>query len=614
MVSQNTEMSHASLNILSVEFFQLFDSLAEDASRVEESTTALERAKSERGVIQSELAKKQDDLQKIRAFIKEQQDRIRLIATHWFYGTTLFQPQLWLKGGCTGKKRRAEKKLSIATNEKLPVSVASVAQSETRLSQKLRLVEEQSRFFELAANAASERAAMKARAALENASDEIRRLQREESVTISRLNCTKTELESLDTVIVKIGSRQKEHNNSIKFLKKALTHRDRHDVLKNNPVEMPRPIDILTNETQHDSCSEAWLPNGTKSVLIRTKRDHQKHLFRVDKHNRLLMTNSPCPNGCGFLVTWHGSYCCNGCASGRGCHGSRCERMPIHAQEGAKAKLSKWKAEQKKRDKDINAELKSCNENMEEATKCIRAASQLGAEALESIPSTVIDRHQGHGNSLRHMDHNVSICLHGGTGCSESIHQQIAAVEQEEGTLSWQISLVEQLVRLVKDDIERLEQGLVMVQSLTEEECNQIFRRLREQVCRSSTSSPPSMNPAYTHSESSQTTPHSAATAIPSAPMEEDVIVPGAEISSSFRESRQVEPMPPAATVIETCNVPPRGTMLSTNNYPVQPSHVPTIHCAAVPAPPEATIIGSSSFPTQDAIPMVNATLVQESM
>jgi predicted nuclease with TOPRIM domain len=85
------EMSHASLNVISLEFFQLYDSLAQDASRVEESTTALERAKSERDVIQSELARQQDDLQKIRAFIKEQQDRIHLITTHWFFGTTLFQ-------------------------------------------------------------------------------------------------------------------------------------------------------------------------------------------------------------------------------------------------------------------------------------------------------------------------------------------------------------------------------------------------------------------------------------------------------------------------------------------------------------------------------------------
>jgi len=495
------------------------------------------------------------------------------------------------------------------------MKVASVNNSETRLSQKLALVEEQSRFFQLAADAASERAAMKARVVIENPSDEIRRLQREESVTISNLNCAKVELKSLDTVIVKIGNRQKEHNDAIKFLKNALTHRDRHDVLKNNPVEMPRPIDILTDNTQHDSCSEVWLPNGTKSVLIRTKGNYEKHLFRVDRHNRLLVTNSPCPNGCGFLVTWQGTYCCNGCASGRGCHGQRCERMPIHSQQGAKAKLSKWKADQKKRDKDINAELKLCNENLERASNCMRAASQLGTEALESIPSTVVDRHPGHGNSLRNMNHNVCVSLRG-AGCSqvEAIHQQIAAVEQAEGTVSWQVSLVEQLVRLVKDDVERLEQDLMMAQSLAEEESNKIFRRLREQICCSVSSPPPAMNPAYAHSGSLQTTPRSAPAAFPSAPMEEDVFVPTAEISSPFGESRQVESMPPAATVIETCNVPSRGTLPPTHSYSMLPSHVSTIPCASAPAPPEATIIASSSDLAQDTIPMVNATLVQETM
>eukprot|EP00526_Cylindrotheca_closterium_P005006 CAMPEP_0113605790 /NCGR_PEP_ID=MMETSP0017_2-20120614/2516_1 /TAXON_ID=2856 /ORGANISM="Cylindrotheca closterium" /LENGTH=622 /DNA_ID=CAMNT_0000514305 /DNA_START=23 /DNA_END=1891 /DNA_ORIENTATION=- /assembly_acc=CAM_ASM_000147 len=610
-------MSHA-LDVLSLEFFQLYDSLAEDASRVEESTTALERARSERDATQSELAMQQNDLQKIRALIKEQQDRIHLITTHWFYGTTLFQPQLWLRGGCTGKKRRAEKKLNVATNEKLPASVASVNESEARLSQKLRIVEEQLRFFEVAANAASEREGMKARAVIENPSNEIRRLQREEAVSISRLKHSKTELESLDTVAVKIGGRQKEHNEAIKFLKKALTHRDRHDVLKNNPVELPRPIDVLRNTEQHETSSEAWLPNGTKSVLIRTKHDHQKHLFRVDKHNRLLMTNSPCPNDCGFLVTWNGTYCCNACASGTGCHGRRCERMPIKSQEGAKAKLSTWKAEQKKRDKDMNAELTSCNQNLEMAKKCMQAADQLGAEALVSIASSVLERHPGSGNSFRHMDHIIATSLRGGCGCSqvESIHQEIAGVERAQGTLTEQVSIVEHLVRLVKDDVERLEQGLLTVQSLEEEESNQIFRRLREQVCCSTASAPPPMNPSFINSEYMATGLQTTA-AVPSAPMEEDILVSNVETSSEFTEPRLVEPMPPAATIIETCTVPPRDTRQAMQaSHHSQPSTMSRTSYENVPASaPEATIIGASSVPAQqDAIPMVSATLVSATL
>ncbi|CAJ1961005.1 unnamed protein product [Cylindrotheca closterium] len=609
-------MSHASLDVLSVEFFQLYDSLAEDALRVEESTTALERAKAERDLTQSEVAKQHDDLQKTRAFIKEQRERIHLIRTHWFYGTTLFQPQLWLRGGCKGKKKRAERKLIVATNEKLPVRVASVNESENKLNQSLQVVEEQLRFFELAASAASEREAMKARAVFENPSDEIRRLQREEASAIARLKNAKTELESIDSVIVKIGCRQKEHNDAIKFLKNALTHRDRHDVLKNNPVELPRPIDVLHHTDQHQSSSEVWLPNGTKSVLIRTKHDNQKHLFRVDKHNRLLMTNSPCPNGCGFLVTWQGTYCCTNCASGARCHGGRCERMPLQSQEGAKAKLSKWKAAQKKREKDLHGELRSCNLNVQKAKKCVETADQLGAEALVTIPSSVVDRHPGSGNSLRHMDHSIATSLSEGSGCSqvESIHQEISGVERAQGTLTEQVSIVEHLAHLVTEDVERLEQGLMIAQSLEEEERNQIFRRLREQVCCSVASVPPAMNPAFIHFESSIPSAHQSTTAIPSAPMEEDILVNNVETSSDFTEPRSVEPMPTASTIIETCSMPPRGPRQAMPVLHSQAPDMPRVPYVDVPASPEATIIGASSVPVQDVIPMVNATLVPESM
>ncbi|KAL3945261.1 MAG: hypothetical protein SGBAC_000672 [Bacillariaceae sp.] len=609
-------MTHVSVDVLSVDFFQLFDSLAEDASRVEESTMALERAKSEQEETQSELTSQQNDLQKIRATIKEQQDRIHLVTTHWFYGTTLFQPQLWLRGGCKGKRKRAQRKLSVAANEELPFRVADVNESENRLSQKLRLVEEQLRFFEISANAASEREAMKARAVLENPTNELHRLQREEAVTVSRFKYAKEELESMETVVVKIGERQKEHNDAIKFLKKALTHKDRHDVLKNNPVELPRPIDVLHNTESHESCSEAWLPNGTKSVLIRTKNDHQKHLFRVDKRNRLLMTNSPCPNGCGFLVTWHGTYCCNSCARGTGCHGRRCDRMSLDSQDGAKGKFSKLKADQKNRDRDMNSELKSCNRNVEKAKQCMQVADQLGAEALGSFPSTVVDRHPASGNSFQHMDRSICTSLRGGCGCSqvESIHQEIAGVERAQATLTEQVSIVEHLAGLVKDDVERLEQGLMTVQSLEEEESNQIFRRLREQVCGTAASAPPpAMNPAFVHFGCEPSAPQTTA-AVPSAPMEQELIASNVETSSDFTEPRLVEPMPPAATIIDTRNVPPCETRHAMHVSHSQPSNMFRVPYPSVPAAPEATIIGTSSVPAQDGIPMVNATLVQETM
>ena len=47
-------------------------------------------------------------------FIKEQVDRIELVNSHWFFGSNMLQPQLWMRGGTQGKISRAQVKLDAA--------------------------------------------------------------------------------------------------------------------------------------------------------------------------------------------------------------------------------------------------------------------------------------------------------------------------------------------------------------------------------------------------------------------------------------------------------------------------------------------------------------------
>lgn len=524
-------------------------------------------------------------------------------------------------------------------NENLPAALAGVHGSETRLSERLRIEEECARLFEVSANAASEREAMKARGVMESPSHELLRLQREESVALSRLKAAKTEVGSFGMVADKICSRQRAYHDAAVFSRRALTHRDRHDVLKNNPVEMERPIDILRRTERHASCSEQWLPNGTKSVLVRTKPHNEAHLFTVDRRDRLILTNSPCPNDCGFLVTWHGTRCCDACAAdGRGGHGPRCDRKALGCQTGARSKLSKWKADQKKRDRDMKIALQSSNRCAEKAKKCVQTADRLGAEALRSIPPSVMERHPGICDSIRSVDFGITGgAIRGGSSCrdggcspppAELIQRGIAAAERAQGMLAEQLSIVEHLARLVEGDAERFEQNLLTVRSLEQEESDRIFRRLRDRVRGSAAGAPPpAMNPSYRRHHPGSIPPSAPPAAnpalTPSAPAEEEFFcfsgrpviedeigfssaVPSSSPSLLFRA--RPSPLPPNDGTTVAVGSRRSGTA---TDRPAQQARTGSAALAgpAMSMPPEATILGASL--DQDTIPMVDATLVR---
>ena len=68
----------------------------------------------------------------ITSIRKKSASRLTLIdtlETHWLYGTTLLQPQLWLKGGVPGKIERQKRKLAIEAATRLQALVRS---SQTR--------------------------------------------------------------------------------------------------------------------------------------------------------------------------------------------------------------------------------------------------------------------------------------------------------------------------------------------------------------------------------------------------------------------------------------------------------------------------------------------------
>jgi hypothetical protein len=93
-------------------FFQTYDELIEQARSMTLDQTVRDEALSLQTTCQSSLTARIQAVQSNEDMIKEQTDRIALVSTHWFYGNSVYQPQLWLRGGCAGKLARAQRKLT----------------------------------------------------------------------------------------------------------------------------------------------------------------------------------------------------------------------------------------------------------------------------------------------------------------------------------------------------------------------------------------------------------------------------------------------------------------------------------------------------------------------
>ena len=99
-------------------FFAHYDGVCEEIRSLSEVHTSHAAAKSELATAVVTLEETQKAATVNAEFIKEQTSRIDLVSTHWFFGTTALQPQLWLRGGAQGKIARAQAKLDKALLEK----------------------------------------------------------------------------------------------------------------------------------------------------------------------------------------------------------------------------------------------------------------------------------------------------------------------------------------------------------------------------------------------------------------------------------------------------------------------------------------------------------------
>ena len=113
--------------MLEPDFFSRYDQLAKFAESLSGVATQLTTATNSLQQTQSQLAQQQAALAHNVKETKINVDRIKCVSSHWFYGNTALQPQLWLRGGTKGKLSRAEAKLAKFEEER-PGLEAGIAQ------------------------------------------------------------------------------------------------------------------------------------------------------------------------------------------------------------------------------------------------------------------------------------------------------------------------------------------------------------------------------------------------------------------------------------------------------------------------------------------------------
>jgi hypothetical protein len=271
-----------SIDHISSSFFAQYDALEEKALDVPRVRASLAQAQTALSVVQDEASKANKQVQDNAAFCKEQTSRIELVSKHWFYGTTALQPQLWLRGGCTGKVARAQTKLEKALQEAPSLARLQDELQNQQLPTLRIVVGERTAELDACVHAQAQRQAMKETVIAQNPSPHICEL-REESIR------TKNQLSSVEKVLSQLNQAKTCRATAVQQLNQATKE-----------IESAQKL-VRSGSSR----------TGTTTVTVR-----------------------PCATpGCSFATSsWHATHCCNVCQqkSPRR-HGRQCEKIPLAA-------------------------------------------------------------------------------------------------------------------------------------------------------------------------------------------------------------------------------------------------------------------------------------------
>mmetsp|Transcript_32844 Transcript_32844/g.48657 ORF Transcript_32844/g.48657 Transcript_32844/m.48657 type:complete len:515 (-) Transcript_32844:997-2541(-) len=450
-------------------FFQLYDSLQREAASLSADRQSLYEARDDHTRLAHELRKTKTAMAINKDYIKEQKDRIELVSTHWFYGSTIYQPQLWFRGGCTGKIERAKVKLAKAEEDrpKLEQIEASLHRREMAANE---LVRGREAAYGRASDAAKEAKQMKEELVLKHPSNHLNHLEQHEAALrrdIAEENHRKVQLD-------KIGSVLKDASGccvSVESLTRSAEKKMRDaDHLAKQVVTLSLP--------DSGSTTTRSLNGGGKEVIKTGSlrhggsfRDYRKY----DAEGNVVLTNRPCPNGCGYVLTWNASYCCTVCCNKQGRrHGGKCERVRVSSQSGAQELWSHLENQREEQARKVEKMRREASSDMDDANRQLQSGSDFLRQAAANLSGSSGGPMPGFSNHGCCTGTPVSCC-----SVSAQASQLRLQADQLQSNVKNQESVLFQLRREYDRERRRLDQELKQTRSQIVDEKNRIFDALR---------------------------------------------------------------------------------------------------------------------------------------
>ena len=261
----------------------------ESTSNLENARHALDETKTKREKLQGRLVKLQIERREMKLFCKEQRDRIACVSYNWFYGTLIFQPQLWLRGGCKGKIERAKRKLD-NTRENLPRIQTFIRHLEIdELPEIERQVELRLEDLEFLTTAETKRKNLEELAISQFPSPALLALQCSMKSIHEEINSTKQAEDNLDSIIIQLESSVYLHYGIAKtHLKEAAAHNIIYESIERSDVSS-----IARSQVDEIDQSIIDMSFRENDIVNRSYSEGRKEIKQAERSLRLALASVP---------------------------------------------------------------------------------------------------------------------------------------------------------------------------------------------------------------------------------------------------------------------------------------------------------------------------------
>ena len=282
--------------VMSNEFFQQYDEVSSEASDLETRQQSLRDATQAHQSVVDEQSRTQQKIAHNKRRIQEETDRIQVVSTHWFYGTTALQPQLWFRGGTKGKIERSKTKLAKCQQELIRQESILKDIETVRLPPVTVALEVEQAKYDNVAAAAARQTQMKLYAVKQFPSAQWLRLEEQERSLKERLERLTLESDRMQDTIQQYSKAGRDFQGAITACKSAIQHHEKYLKLKRQAAATPLSIEKnwasgngdgdAAPHTEGLSTSSAKPNDGEEETRRKMERQREKDAKSIQREQR----------------------------------------------------------------------------------------------------------------------------------------------------------------------------------------------------------------------------------------------------------------------------------------------------------------------------------------